>query len=65
VRTLYEFLGLSYSDSDFAQFARPHNVNRPEDKLLSPEQTGQFDAITNAMMERLGYAGTPEYVVNY
>ena len=65
VRALYEFLGLPYADADFAQFARPHNVNRPEDRLLTPAQTSQFEAIAGNMMERLGYAGTPEYAVNY
>jgi hypothetical protein len=64
-QTLYEFLGQPYRDSDFAQFARPHNVNKPEDRLLTAEQTAQFDDIADAMMTRLGYAGTPEYVVNY
>ena len=46
-------------------FARPHNVNRPEDKLLTDTQRTQFEAIAAPMMERLGYAGTPEYVVAY
>ncbi len=65
VEELYEFLELPFRDSDFAQFARPHNVNRPEDKLLDARQTAQFETIATDMMEQLGYAGTPEYVVNY
>ncbi len=65
VRTLYEFLGLPFRDSDFAVFARPHNVNRPEDRLLDPRQAAQFEAIAGAMMAQLGYAGRPEYAVNY
>jgi hypothetical protein len=65
VRGLYEFLSIPYSDSDFAAFARPHNVNRPEDRLLDANQTRQFDAIAGAMMQRLGYAGQPEYRVKY
>ncbi len=64
-RSLYEFLGLAWRDRDFASFARPHNVNRPEDKLLDPAQSAQFEAIAAPMMERLGYAGRPEYVMNY
>ena len=65
VRQLYEFLGLPFRDSDFAVFARPHNVNKPEDRLLDASQTAQFEAIAGAMMAQLGYAGTAEYAVNY
>lgn len=65
VRSLYDFLGLSYRDTHFAQFARPHNVNKPEDRLLTAGQTAQFEAIAGKMMDRLGYAGAAEYVVNY
>jgi Sulfotransferase family len=62
---LFGFLGLHCRKDVAALFARPHNVNRPEDKLLDTRQRVQFDAIAYAMMERLGYAETPEYVVNY
>jgi hypothetical protein len=46
-------------------FARPHNVNRPEDKLLDERERESFDRIAGAMMDRLGYSSRPEYVVNY
>jgi hypothetical protein len=62
---LHQFLGLPFADSDFADFARPHNVNRPEDRLLNETQRVQFDRIAGPMLERLGYAGRAEYVVNY
>jgi hypothetical protein len=65
VRELFAFLGLSFRDSDFAVFARPHNVNRPEDRLLDGRQMAQFQAIAGPMMEQLGYAGSPEYAVAY
>lgn len=65
VRALYEFLGLPWRDEAYGVFARPHNVNRPEDRLLDSVQRGQFDAIAGDMLARLGYAGQPEYVVNY
>lgn len=65
VRELHDFLGLGYADSDFAVFARPHNVNRPEDRLLDETQRHQFEHIAGPMLERLGYAGRAEYVVNY
>jgi putative sulfotransferase len=65
VRGLYDFLGLAYTDAAFAAFARPHNVNRPEDRLLSPDQAQAFEAIAGGMMARLGYAERPEYLVNY
>ena len=65
VAALFKFLGLSYRDEHFAAFARPHNVNRPVDKMLSPEQAAEFARIATLMMERLGYAGRAEYAVNY
>jgi hypothetical protein len=65
VRALFEFLELPYRDTHFAAFARPHNVNRPEDYPLTPAQRSAFDHIAAAMMERLGYSDRAEYVVNY
>jgi Sulfotransferase family len=65
VRALCEFLKIPYRDEFAAAFKRPHNVNRPEDELLTPQQASQFDRIAGAMMETLGYAGRAEYVVNY
>jgi hypothetical protein len=65
VSGLYDFLNLPYRDADFSIFARPHNVNRPEDRLLDADQRGRFEAIAGAMQARLGYADRPEYVVNY
>jgi Sulfotransferase family len=65
VRSLYEFLGLPYRDEVYGTFARPHNVNRPEDRLLDSGQRRGFGAIAGDMLARLGYADKPEYVVNY
>lgn len=65
VRALYEFLGLPWRDEAYGLFARPHNVNRPEDRLLDASQRAQFEAIAGDMQARLGYAGRPEYLVNY
>ncbi len=65
MRELHQFLDLPFADSDFAVFARPHNVNRPEDRLLTDIQRAQFDQIAGSMLERLGYAGRVEYLVNY
>ncbi len=65
VEQVYDFLDLPFSDAAFAAFARPHNVNRPEDRLLEPAERARFDAIAGGMMERLGYAKRAEYVMNY
>ena len=62
---LYDFLNLPYQEANFSLFARPHNVNRPEDRLLDVEQRDAFEAIAGGMQARLGYADRPEYVVNY
>jgi hypothetical protein len=65
LRALFHFLNLPYQDDVFAMFARPHNVNRPEDKLLDAEQRERFDALAGGMMATLGYEDRAEYVVNY
>lgn len=65
VKGLFDFLNLPYRDEHFAMFARPHNVNRPEDELLTAEQATRFEEIAGGMMAKFGYADTPEYVVNY
>jgi hypothetical protein len=65
VEALFAFLGLSCPRDVAALFARPHNVNRPEDRLLDARQRTQFERIAQPMMKRLGYAERPEYVVNY
>jgi len=65
VERLYRFLNLPYRDDAFAAFARPHNVNRPEDRLLDAREREAFERIAASMMERLGYAERAEYVVNY
>jgi hypothetical protein len=65
VRGLYEFLDLPYRNEAYGVFAKPHNVNRPEDRLLDASQYRQFEAIAGDMLARLGYAGRPEYVMNY
>lgn len=65
VKGLYDFLKLPYSADVFAAFARPHNVNKPQDRLLDERERARFDAIAGTMMAQLGYAERPEYVVNY
>ena len=65
VRSMFEFIGLPFRDEHFAIFARPHNVNRPEDHPLTQAQRLAFDRIASPMMDRLGYAERAEYVVNY
>jgi len=65
VRALYDFLNIRYRDEAFAIFARPHNVNRPQDRLLDTHERARFDAIAEPMMQLLGYAERAEYVVNY
>jgi hypothetical protein len=64
-RALYDFLNLSYRDVNFSVFEKPHNVNKPEDRLLDAGERARFDAVATPMMQRLGYAETAEYVVNY
>jgi len=65
VKGLFRFLNLPYRDEHFAMFARPHNVNRPEDEVLTEAQAKRFEEIAGREMRAFGYAETPEYVVNY
>jgi Sulfotransferase family len=65
LRALYDFLNLPCPADAFAAFNRPHNVNKPEDRLLDGAQRNAFETIAGAMQARLGYAERPEYVVNY
>ncbi|HEY1615348.1 MAG TPA: sulfotransferase [Rhizomicrobium sp.] len=62
---LARFLGLAPQEAHATLFARPHNVNRPEDRLLDTSQSAAFERIAAPMMHRLGYADRPEYVVKY
>src|SRR5262249_45095956 len=55
---LAKFLGVEPKPDAFALLAKPHNVNRPQDTLLTPEQSARFQAIAGDMMEKLGYAET-------
>jgi len=64
-RSLFEFLGLPWRDEHFRVFARPHNVNRPQDRPLDDAQRTAFERIAQPMMDLLGYAERDEYVVNY
>jgi hypothetical protein len=65
VKGLYDFLSLPYRDAAFDVFARPHNVNKPEDRLLDANERRQFDAIAHDVMATLGYADHAEYLVKY
>jgi hypothetical protein len=65
LKALLHFLNLGYRDSHFALLQRPHNVNKPQDTLLSDRERDAFDRIAGTMMTRLGYDAPREYVVNY
>jgi len=65
LRGLLDFLNLSCSDEIVRVFARPHNVNRPEDRPLDATQRATFEHIAAPMMVALGYDEREEYVVNY
>jgi len=65
LKGLLHFLNLGYRDAHFALFQRPHNVNKPQDALLTDRQRDAFDRIAGTMMARLGYDEPREYAVNY
>lgn len=65
VSALFRFLNLPYRENIATLFSRPHNVNRPEDRLLDEDQAARFEKIAGDAMREFGYAGRAEYVVNY
>jgi hypothetical protein len=65
VQELCAFLGVRYREDYFAAFARPHNVNRPTDTMLTTEERAIFRRLAGETMQQLGYSGRPEYAVNY
>ncbi|NWG45338.1 MAG: sulfotransferase [Alphaproteobacteria bacterium] len=65
VHGLLDFLGLTPMGDEFALLQRPFNVNRPEDRPLTPDELRRFLAIAGEMMDRLGYSERDEYVVDY
>jgi len=65
VKDMLEFLGLPYTDEDFAILQRPHNVSVPEDYPLTEEQIRQFYNIAGDMMRYFGYDKSAEYRVVY
>lgn len=65
VKSLLHFLNLGYRDEHFALFRRPHNVNKPQDALLTQHERDVFDRIAGTMLRRLGYDEPVEYAVNY
>jgi hypothetical protein len=65
VRDLFAFLDLPCRQPQLAAFARPHNVNRPEDRLLDAQERALFEEIAGQTMQQLGYARRAEYVVKY
>lgn len=62
---LLDFLGLSPLTDAGAILAKPHNVNRPVDQMLTAEETRRFWPIAGDMMREFGYDLTSEYAVNY
>lgn len=65
LKRLLHFLNLDYREPLFSLLQRPHNVNRPEDALLTQRERDAFDRIAGTMLARLGYDDPIEYVVNY
>src|SRR3989344_7263214 len=54
---LLNFVGVTGTKDTHKLLARPHNVGRPEDYPLTPDESRRFTAIAGGMLERLGYAG--------
>jgi len=65
LRQLFIFLELEYSPSFFEMLQRPHNVNRPQDQLLTKKQCEQLEHISGDMMSYFGYDLRPEYIMKY
>lgn len=62
---MMRFAGINSEDGHFEMMRRPHNVIRPENNLLTEMQGEVFWKLCGSQMQRYGYAGTDEYVLNY
>jgi hypothetical protein len=65
VRQLWQFLGLTYRPQLFELLQRPHNVNRPEDRLLTEDQNRRLFSVAGDMMAHFGYDQRKEYRMTY
>lgn len=65
VRELASFLGLDYDCSWSEALQRPHNVNTPVDRPLTPGQRAQLRSIAGDVMREFGYDREPEYAMRY
>ncbi len=63
--TLARFCWTEPSAEAFTLLARPHNINRRTDALLTDGQSRAFWRIAGQQMDALGYAGTAEYEMRY
>ena len=65
VRELFSFIKLPYNGEAYRMLQRPHNVNKPEDKLLTSDQQAIFNAEAKDILELYGYGESPEYQMHY
>jgi len=65
LRQFLKFFDVEYEEHYFEFIQVPQNVIFPMDFKLTDEQMEQFEQIAGSMMEKLGYAGTEEYGVDY
>ena len=66
VKRLLSLVDVPFDDSFVEVLGRPQHVYVPLDYPLTDDQTAQFTAIGETMMQRLGYSlASREYRVNY
>jgi hypothetical protein len=65
LKSLFDLLEIDYKVKYFISIQVPHNVNKPINFQLTPEQHKKFIAICGNLMSELGYDIYDQYKVNY
>jgi hypothetical protein len=65
IAKLCTFLDIPNEPGYFQALQRPHNISKPEDRLLTLEQTRSLMHIAGDMMDRFGYSQSQEYRMQY
>ena len=60
-----KFVGAEYRADLFKELKKPHNVNKPFDIFLSPEEENVLNIFSADVMSLYGYSGSEQYGMQY
>ena len=65
LKEFIHFIGAKYNKELFETIKRPHNVNRPLDVLLAPEEEKTLSIFSKDVMSLYGYDKSKQYEMKY